>query len=172
MPPKPNKKKFVPLSSVATPKSAAGPVPSRYTPIGSVSAAYAVTSGPTPFEAASAKDGTIARSLAPHPAALRAAELANSSTRSHENEQHCFICTDPISWYAVGECNHRVCHLCSLRLRALLKDNNCSMCKTTLSDVIFTGESSKLFSDFQLNRMAKVDRKLSIHFDTVEAFDD
>ncbi|KAI8611874.1 hypothetical protein BC830DRAFT_623884 [Chytriomyces sp. MP71] len=81
MPPKPNKKKFVPLSSVASPKPGVIPSPTLY---GSASSAHAVSSGPTPSEAASGEDGAIVRTLAPHPAALRAAELAMNSAQLHE----------------------------------------------------------------------------------------
>ncbi|KAJ3236861.1 hypothetical protein HDU78_004408 [Chytriomyces hyalinus] len=173
MPPKP-KKKFVPLGNAAqSPREGLEGTASSNAGASQRSARQ----GPTPSEAlshslASTNYGGAGAVLAPHPAAIKAAEEAESILLSPQEGDHCFICTDPISWYAVGECNHRVCHLCSLRLRALLKDNNCSMCKTPLSDVIFTGDSSKPFSDFSLNRMAKVDRKLSIHFDSVEAYDD
>ncbi|RUP52464.1 hypothetical protein BC936DRAFT_145221 [Jimgerdemannia flammicorona] len=36
----------------------------------------------------------------------------------------CFICTEPIVIFAVAECNHRTCHLCSLRLRALCVEDS------------------------------------------------
>ena len=71
-------------------------------------------------------------SLKPHPAAVKAAleaEKRRLETDQDGEQDSCHICTDPISWYAVGECNHRICHLCSLRLRALLKDQSCSICK-------------------------------------------
>jgi hypothetical protein len=42
---------------------------------------------------------------------------------------NCFICTEPIKIFAVGECEHRICHVCSLRLRALYKNNHCAYCK-------------------------------------------
>ncbi|KAJ3019776.1 UNVERIFIED_CONTAM: hypothetical protein HDU68_010505 [Siphonaria sp. JEL0065] len=157
MPPKAQKKKFVPLAQ-ATLNSTA-------------SSASASASLKAVDEDFSDRRKSPVRALAPHAAALKAAEEAQKHGHFH-NDDHCFICTDPISWYAVGECNHRVCHLCSLRLRALLKDNNCSMCKTALSNVIFTGDGEKPFNEFVLNRMAKVDRKLSIHFDTDQAYDD
>lgn len=49
-----------------------------------------------------------------------------------DNLKYCFICTEPIKIYALGSCDHRYCHLCSLRLRALYKDMKCSMCKVYL----------------------------------------
>lgn len=46
-------------------------------------------------------------------------------------EHSCFICTENIVIFAVSDCNHRTCHLCSLRLRALYKTKNCAYCKVT-----------------------------------------
>lgn len=46
-----------------------------------------------------------------------------------EDKPQCFICTDDIVIFAVSDCNHRTCHLCSLRLRALYKTKNCAYCK-------------------------------------------
>lgn len=44
----------------------------------------------------------------------------------------CWICAEPIKYYAVSECNHRTCHVCSLRLRALYKKTDCTFCKASL----------------------------------------
>ncbi|KAJ3353916.1 hypothetical protein HDU83_006121 [Entophlyctis luteolus] len=155
-----NKKKFVPLNQAV--------LPSAPSPLARSAASFPVS------EVASATSlQTQPEALAPHPAALRAAaEAERNKDDSDIATDFCFICTDPISWYAVGECNHRVCHLCSLRLRALLKDNNCSLCKTTLSDVIYTANPTKPYSEFQRSEMPKMDKKLSIYFDTMQAFED
>ncbi|KAJ3109438.1 hypothetical protein HDU97_006683 [Phlyctochytrium planicorne] len=100
--------------------------------------------------------------LAPHPAALKAAALAADDD---DGEEVCHICTDPISYYSVGECNHRICHLCSLRLRALLKDQACPLCKTALPKVVFTSDAEKPFADYDLRTFSKMDKRLSIYFD-------
>lgn len=61
----------------------------------------------------------------------RASAVA-STTQDDESEQHsCFICTENIVIFAVSDCNHRTCHLCSLRLRALYKTKNCAFCKAS-----------------------------------------
>ncbi len=45
-------------------------------------------------------------------------------------ENQCIVCCEGINHFSVGGCNHRhVCHLCSLRMRALYKNNSCSFCK-------------------------------------------
>ena len=41
----------------------------------------------------------------------------------------CFICASPVVHNAVGPCNHRTCHICSLRLRALYKNKACAHCR-------------------------------------------
>ena len=42
----------------------------------------------------------------------------------------CVVCCDPIEYFSLGPCNHHeVCHVCSLRMRALYKNNACSFCK-------------------------------------------
>ena len=41
----------------------------------------------------------------------------------------CFICAEPVKYYAVSQCNHRTCHVCALRLRALYKKSECTFCK-------------------------------------------
>jgi hypothetical protein len=43
------------------------------------------------------------------------------------SDDFCVICAEIIVWRAVGECNHTVCHECSLRLRALYKKNECAL---------------------------------------------
>jgi len=49
-----------------------------------------------------------------------------------ENTKECHICAEKIVYYAVGECNHRTCHICSVRLRALYKSWTCTFCKVSL----------------------------------------
>lgn len=48
---------------------------------------------------------------------------------SEEDSPACWICAEPIKFYALSECNHRTCHVCSVRLRALYKKMDCTFCK-------------------------------------------
>lgn len=48
---------------------------------------------------------------------------------SEDEEELCYICTEPMETYAVAECGHRTCHRCTLRLRALYDTRNCAYCK-------------------------------------------
>jgi hypothetical protein len=46
-----------------------------------------------------------------------------------ESDDVCWICAEPVKYYALSECNHRTCHVCALRLRALYKKMECTFCK-------------------------------------------
>jgi hypothetical protein len=41
----------------------------------------------------------------------------------------CFICAEPVKFWSLSKCNHRTCHVCALRLRALYKRMDCTFCK-------------------------------------------
>jgi hypothetical protein len=45
----------------------------------------------------------------------------------------CFICASPVVHQSVAPCNHRTCHICSLRLRALYKTKTCAHCRVCWS---------------------------------------
>ena len=49
----------------------------------------------------------------------------------------CFICASKVEHNSVAPCNHRTCHICALRLRALYKTRACAHCR-----VIKSGSSS------------------------------
>lgn len=57
--------------------------------------------------------------------------------------EHCLICCqDKPKFAAVGKCGHtEVCWLCAVRLRALLKDTTCPMCKEDLPQVAIVSNS-------------------------------
>ncbi|KAI9494846.1 hypothetical protein BDB00DRAFT_882690 [Zychaea mexicana] len=77
----------------------------------------------------------------------------------------CFICTEPIVTYAVGNCDHRTCHLCALRLRALYKTKNCALCKSEQTTVILTKDSEKPFESYSDKDAPLVDKKLGLRFE-------
>jgi len=43
----------------------------------------------------------------------------------------CWLCAEPVKYYSVSECNHRTCHVCAVRLRALYKKMECTFCKVS-----------------------------------------
>lgn len=53
----------------------------------------------------------------------------------------CWICAEPVKFYSVSECNHRTCHVCALRLRALYKRMDCTFCKVTVPCSVTRGNA-------------------------------
>lgn len=60
-----------------------------------------------------------------------AGEALKEEENSGEEMPVCWICAEPVKYYSVPECNHRTCHVCSLRLRALYKKTDCTFCKVS-----------------------------------------
>ena len=44
----------------------------------------------------------------------------------------CFICASPVEHNCVAPCNHRTCHICALRMRALYKKTECTHCRVSV----------------------------------------
>ena len=84
----------------------------------------------------------------------------------------CFICAEPVRLYSLPPCNHRVCHICAMRLRALWKWRNCTFCKAEATRVIFTSNDTKSYGAFTPDELPYVDEKLSIYFETKQDYDD
>lgn len=59
---------------------------------------------------------------------LAAAPNPDAST---SGERDCFLCAEPATYWAVGECDHRTCDVCAVRMRALYKKTECSFCKVS-----------------------------------------
>jgi hypothetical protein len=47
----------------------------------------------------------------------------------------CFICASEVVHNAVAPCNHRTCHICALRMRALYKTKDCAHCRVSTISV-------------------------------------
>ncbi|KAG8732930.1 hypothetical protein FRC11_010023 [Ceratobasidium sp. 423] len=88
------------------------------------------------------------------------------------DEGICWICAEPVKFYALSECNHRTCHVCALRLRALYKRTDCTFCKHPQVSVIFTTSATKPYPDFTPNDIPFSDPKLQISFETKEMMED
>ena len=61
----------------------------------------------------------------------RAEKLGKGAEEELEAEV-CFICASPVVHQSLAPCNHRTCHICSLRLRALYKTRACAHCRVGL----------------------------------------
>lgn len=81
-------------------------------------------------------DPSVAASLAPQPlsdtdnATVQGADTIEDAVEGDLDV--CFICAEPVKYSAVGQCNHRTCHVCALRLRALYKKTECTFCKVRI----------------------------------------
>ncbi|KAL2360674.1 hypothetical protein RJZ56_006471 [Blastomyces dermatitidis] len=84
----------------------------------------------------------------------------------------CFICASNIAHTAVAPCNHRTCHICALRLRALYKTKACAHCRTEWPSVIFTDDPVKKFEDFRDSDFIRTDDNLGIKYETNDIFED
>ncbi|KAK0196440.1 hypothetical protein F5146DRAFT_1107939 [Armillaria mellea] len=95
---------------------------------------------------------------------------ANEASPQEETNDDavCWICAEPVKYYSVSQCNHRTCHVCALRLRALYKKNDCTFCKEPQSSVIFTTSEDAPFLSFTDESTPYQDNRLSISFETEE----
>lgn len=54
-------------------------------------------------------------------------------------DDSCAVCADALEWVAYGACGHReVCSTCVVRLRFVMGDKHCCICKTECSSVFVT----------------------------------
>ncbi|WVR09437.1 hypothetical protein IAU60_006504 [Kwoniella sp. DSM 27419] len=116
-------------SSTSTPDSQSKPANRRHS--SSMSAKPTVTP-PDPEHA-------IAH-VPTHTSAEHAAIKQNdgAETPAEVDEDVCFICAEPITFWSVGVCGHRTCHVCAVRLRTFYKKNDCTFCKTPLPSLLFS----------------------------------
>lgn len=84
----------------------------------------------------------------------------------------CFICASHVSHYSVAPCNHRTCHICALRLRALYKTKACAHCRTEAATVIFTVEPEKRYDEYKESDYFRTDTNLGIAYEKPEIFED
>lgn len=66
---------------------------------------------------------------APPPTANEVTPTDTPSANSTDDAPVCWICAEPVKYYSLSACNHRTCHVCALRLRALYKKLECTFCK-------------------------------------------
>lgn len=84
----------------------------------------------------------------------------------------CFICASPVQHTAVAPCNHRSCHICSIRMRALYKTKACAHCRTESDHVILTDDAEKNYEDFKATDFFQTNDSLGIHFENPQVFED
>ncbi|KAF8447367.1 hypothetical protein L210DRAFT_3609760 [Boletus edulis BED1] len=84
----------------------------------------------------------------------------------------CWICAEPVKYYSLSACNHRTCHVCALRLRALYKKLDCTFCKEPQSTVIFTASPDADFASYTPDAIPYKDPKLAIFFETQDMMEE
>ncbi|EDU41770.1 hypothetical protein L13192_10785 [Pyrenophora tritici-repentis] len=94
------------------------------------------------------------------------------SDHEDDDAEVCFICASPVQHTAIAPCNHRTCHICSIRMRALYKTKACAHCRTESDHVILTDEADKKYDDFSTADFFKSDDTLGIHFENSGVFED
>jgi hypothetical protein len=62
-------------------------------------------------------------------ATIKAKKPVVAATDDADDGEICFICASPVEHTSVSPCNHRTCHICALRLRALYKNKACAHCR-------------------------------------------
>ncbi|KAI9190486.1 hypothetical protein H9P43_001920 [Blastocladiella emersonii ATCC 22665] len=87
--------------------------------------------------------------------------------------ESCFICTEEMVYSSVGPCNHRTCHVCTLRMRALYKDFSCPFCKAEMDEVVVTknhGPAAEFEAFVPLAEQPYHDAALKLWFDSQETY--
>lgn len=97
---------------------------------------------------------------------------APNAEAEDDDSDVCFICASPVDHHSVAPCNHRTCHVCALRLRALYKTKACAHCRTESPTVIFTDDAEKRFEEFQTNDFFRKDDNMGISYEKQEIFED
>ena len=104
------------------------------------------------------------------------AKESDKSKEQNETEdveaEVCFICASPVVHNSVAPCNHRTCHICALRLRALYKTRACAHCRTEAKFVIFTDDATKRYEDFVEADFQETDEVLGIKYEQTEIHSD
>ncbi|RFU25530.1 hypothetical protein B7463_g10813, partial [Scytalidium lignicola] len=97
------------------------------------------------------------------------------STQTGEEEDAddvCFICASTIVHHSVAPCNHRTCHICGLRMRALYKTKDCAHCRTSSPFVIFTDDANKRYEEYSDADIVSSDSNIGIRYEKVEIVED
>ena len=76
--------------------------------------------------------------------AATAKPAAESMAEGLDDAEVCFICASKVEHTSVSPCNHRTCHICALRLRALYKNKACAHCRVCVSPLILFFISSNI----------------------------
>ncbi|KAK1927275.1 putative cytoplasm protein [Papiliotrema laurentii] len=74
-----------------------------------------------------------------------ATESAAPSEMGDTDDNVCIICAEPVTYWSVGVCGHKTCHVCAVRLRTFYKKYECTFCKTITPSLYFSRSPSVTF---------------------------
>ncbi|PTB39109.1 uncharacterized protein TrAFT101_008093 [Trichoderma asperellum] len=112
---------------------------------------------------------TLAGSAEAAPSGAGKENKAMAATRPEvddgdDDAEVCFICANPVAHHSIAPCNHKTCHICGLRMRALYKVKDCAHCRTPASYVIFTDDAEKRFEDYTDKDFTTTDTNIGIKY--------
>ncbi|KAM0690688.1 hypothetical protein Q7P36_009457 [Cladosporium allicinum] len=99
-------------------------------------------------------------------------DAQSAEGQEDDDSDMCFICASNIDHYSVAPCNHRTCHVCALRMRALYKTKACAHCRSEAPTVIFTDDAEKRFEDYKTGEFFRNDGNMGICYEKQEIFED
>lgn len=83
----------------------------------------------------------------------------------NDDSDPCHICSSHIVLKAYYPCSHNLCYKCSMRRRALAKDQNCLFCRTECPEIVVSSDTSrKSFADFSGAELSAQDKLHGINF--------
>lgn len=88
----------------------------------------------------------------------------NEAGEDVDDSQQCVICAEQIVYASFTPCNHKTCHKCSLRQRALYEKDLCLVCRTPNDSVIISNDSDKEYKDFDNSDLSIYNEKFKIYF--------
>ncbi|KAM3504366.1 hypothetical protein MY10362_003603 [Beauveria mimosiformis] len=111
-----------------------------------------------------AQDVAVAARAAKEEAGIAAPAHRATQNVDDDNEDVCFICANPVAHHSIAPCNHKTCHICGLRMRALYKTKDCAHCRTEAPYVIFTDDAEKRFEDYKPADLTTIDTNIGIKY--------
>ena len=79
------------------------------------------------------------------------------------DKEHCILCFNDMKYFGLGICNHKnVCHTCILRLRFILNDKKCPICKTESEEILIAETQTLTYEQFsrpEYKKNLNVDRE-------------
>ncbi|SPN96581.1 related to E3 ubiquitin ligase [Cephalotrichum gorgonifer] len=109
-------------------------------------------------------ESTSAKTKTPTTPAENADQDTHSVAGTDPDVEICFICANPVVHYAIAPCNHKTCHICGLRMRALYKTKDCAHCRTSAPYVIFADDPEKRFEDYTSADITSVDDNIGVRY--------